>query len=491
MRTRVSIGLASIAVIILLLGACAKGLNNASQRVCRGDQRRVATIVNGVNSSSINLTPEQKLAIGLVTTANGSLTCTGTLIAPRWVLTAKHCRYGDDVAINATDFRFAMGREDSQFSCGVTHKCISVTRVVEHHSAGNDLMLMELSEDATSENYFPAVQPMGLAFSQPLDRWADNINYLEAVGLGTEGVDSYISRNRKFVRLRVWGVGDQHLFTWGEGRHGVCGGDSGGPLIIEDEDGVVRIIGILQGAILGGASSANESQLAVDDCKNVDRFTRVDAYAVDSSSGESITRWIEATIGSPAGVFRSCRGGLNVGPNVLTFSELERFGECANGQWVHCDGSERVALTCPDDSFCGWDSNTYRFGCIKPENNPCTVQLQNGNDYHVSTEGVCDNNVAIWCERGEIKRRDCGSCNQVCKRVPAIRGVDCVADTCPNGLNGNGRCNDNVLEWCEDGSVKSTNCARIPDTECRKDQYSERFGCYPILSCDPAVDPNC
>lgn len=50
--------------------------------------------------------------------------------------------------------------------------------------------------------------------------------------------------------------------------------------------------------------------------------------------------------------------------------------------------------------------------------------------------GVCDGNVARWCDGGEMKQRDCAGDGQVCRWIDSTTGYYCADDTSPGGGGG-------------------------------------------------------
>ncbi len=478
-----------ILLCVSALSACAVGAtrDETESLLCRGDARIQPTIVNGRPQPRCPLSPWQQMAIGEVDNSFG--TCTGTLIHPCWVLTAKHCksvtRANDDGIIISREeipdsfFTFKLDFAGSGLFPESSAPAYAVDRIYQHPEKASDLMLMKLKRCVSDD--LPNIQPLGLSTTQPLGEWGTNLRPIEAAGLGSKrpsnnsDVVRFVpAENRLFVDLRVWDVGTQYVTTWGQGRAGVCGGDSGGPLLMQDSDGMCRIMGVLLGSPLLRNGEAQ------DDCTNIDRFSRVDSHAFDGQ-GLHIQSWIQETVGGTIGEDRSCRDPNASIPGNEN-STLQSYNACVNGSLISCEGNQRNVQQCAAGEVCGWDLNSTRYACVPPSQDGCDG---------LTSRGVCEGNVARWCELGRIKERDCSSCQQTCMMAKDIGGVDCRPNDCGN-LTANGRCNKNVLEWCDDGLKRSVSCSLLKNTQivdgkqvrrnsiCRESLGEPgRFACYP------------
>ncbi len=354
--------------------------------VC-GDERRTPLIYYGTSTPTyLPLAPEQVLAIGTFEVTG----CSGTLIAPRWVLTAHHC----DVQIGDA---FCIGTDPA-----APNTCIRIEQVANEPD-GNDLTLLRLERDASER--LPSVRPIPILTETMDASWVGRT--AEAAGYGRQEDGS--SGEREFTAEPIVEVGDPFLTIDGEGRHGVCFGDSGGPVMVISSSGVVRVAG----ALSYGDSS----------CVGRDRFTRTDLFA----------DWIQSLSGPVLDEGASC------GP-------ITPEGRCIDGRAIWCEDGSLRAEDCP--VRCGWSPSESAFRCIAMSD-PCEG---------VDGFGRCEDGVAIWCEAGELRRRDCPACGERCVLDPDAGGANCEPDPC-RGLDYLGRCNGDVAEYCVGGAFRQRDCA--------------------------------
>jgi hypothetical protein len=349
---------------------------------CSGDERQVQKVFHGTREPTyLPLAPGQIEAVG---SFDG---CSGLLIAPTWVLTAKHCELD-------TTAEFCLGADPDR-----PEHCLRAARVVSHPRG--DLSLVELPADART--VLPDVQPVPILEEDLDGGWIGRT--AEAGGYGQ--LENGGFNRRRFTAEPIVALDGDMLTVDGQGRHGLCFGDSGGPVMVVASDGTVRTAG----ALTDGDGS----------CVGEDNFTRVDTYR----------DWIERYAGPPT-VDAGC-------------GEVDAQGRCLGQRAIWCDGGQIHAEDC---TTCGWDAGQSAFRCIAGPD-PC-----GGHDAF----GDCDGQVARWCEGGQPKSRDCGSCGEACDLVAASGGADCVVDPC-HGLDYDGRCDGDVAEWCEDGQPMVLDCA--------------------------------
>lgn len=283
--------------------------------------------------------------------------------------------------------------------------CFTADRVENNPSV--DMTLVHV--DAPASSRIPALSPIPIMTEVMDDSWIGRT--AEAAGYGTQ--ETGRSGEREFTAEPIVALDDTYVTIDGMGNRGVCFGDSGGPLTVLASDSTVRVIGTL--------SHGDPS------CTGEDSFTRTDLQLA----------WIQAIIG----------------PIVVDGAECGRItpeGDCMGASTaVWCDESGVLtSATCAAGTACGWDAAASGYRCVSSD--PC-----NG----VSAAGRCNGATAEWCDRGTVRRRDCGACDQLCRYVTDVGGFYCRPDPCL-GIPEEGVCNGNVLTVCDpDEGVQMLNCA--------------------------------
>jgi hypothetical protein len=356
------------------------------------------------------LTSGQIQAIGSWTKSGSrAIFCSGTLIAPTFVLSADHCE------LQAGD-TFCFGDETSDATCIAAVAVSSGPTITlgDQRITGFDMAIAELAQDATTR--IAGVTPIPIV-TESLEGLVGH--RAETAGYGE--TETQTSGNRLFALERIDAIGPEDdeggaglLRVDGQGARGVCFGDSGGPVLIIDSAGAVRVAGALS---FGDPS-----------CVDKDRYSRTDVAR----------EWIESiTDVTPAATPAAC------GP-------IDRVGTCSGDRALWCDDGALSREDCP--GTCGWDTGADGYRCLTGAD-PC-----NGQD----TAGSCVGNEARWCEDGVARTSDCACLGQQCA-VDSATGAHCRVDAC-DGLDFLGRCVGNVAEWCAAGELRRQDCEDSGET---------------------------
>lgn len=231
-------------IVLVMMGAALPAASAESPSSDRGIQTAISDVVGGVEADRL----EYPFMAALIwTEAEGvqgdALDCGGSAISDTWILTAAHCILGDQAIL--------MGGHELTASQG---QLIEICDAIVHPGGpADDVALVELCEphhhptirlaqtagDA-AKGTEATVAGWGLIESDPEEPVIPTTPYEADVVI--RGPKNCKNKDEAdfFVKANT-------ICALGEGMDGVhdfadaCNGDSGGPLIVEDEDGPLLI----------------------------------------------------------------------------------------------------------------------------------------------------------------------------------------------------------------------------------------------------------
>ncbi len=360
---------------------------------------------------------------------NGQAHCTGTLIAPRKVLTAGHCVSG----FSANKMKFVIGPDIWHPQATLQAASLLAHPNYNGNTIANDIGLVTLTADAP-------IAPLPV------------LGAMDSSWVGTDlffvgyGVDNGYNQSGAGTKRAVWMRVSQVLatsFRYQDAGKNTCNGDSGGPAFFRDASNNYFVAGVTS------YGDAYCTQYGVD--------TRVDAYL----------DFLGVTGGGGG-------GGEPVDPcNGETWA-----GRCDGNTVVWCEDEQVYRQDC-GAKVCQFSAQNQYFACAEAPVDPEPVDPCQGETF----EGRCDGQTVVWCENEQIRRQDCAADGKSCVFDEQNRYYACgvveqqePVDPC-NGETFEGRCDGNTVVWCEDEEVKSINCAASG----KKCKYRPAKGYYDCL----------
>ncbi|WP_308013409.1 trypsin-like serine protease [Streptomyces beigongshangae] len=256
-------------------GTAAAALLGAA--VAAGVLTAPAHAVSGDGSSAGSYAFAARLAIGADDTARA---CTGSLVAPQWILTAASCFAADPETAAA-----AAGRPALKTVATVSGKTGEVVELVPR--AGRDIVLARLAKPLTGITPVPLSATAATAGEQ-----------LKAAGYGRTKTD-WVPGSLRTAAFTVGTAGSDDIAVTGVNA-ALCKGDTGGPLLRE-AGGQVSLVGVSSRSWQGGCFNEKETRTGAVASRADDLAawvtTTVNAARITDFNGDGVP---DTAVGDPA-----------------------------------------------------------------------------------------------------------------------------------------------------------------------------------------------
>lgn len=385
------------------------------------ETKRQAIRNGNLYASNIRLSLEQSKAIGWLKTESLRKFCTATVISDRAILTAKHCFYGSEDKVPPRNSNFSFAILDDRGTEAQRQADIGEPLIAEDEFPFSFEDVIPLGNLDIAMIRFPGrpfdrpgLQPLPINVYPLEGSFKQNLigAPVDVAGFGDSYHDNEDGRYFASVKLEL--VTPTYIVTNGQNEQGICGGDSGGPLLATGVNGEIAILAVV----------TNGDKC----CVGLDQLTRVDLVA------EELINRGNAYSDRASVDYEACRG-------------LSRDFQCRGNTLHLCIDGEAVSVPCASGQVCEFDALDQRFDCVPNSEKACP---------NISPEGMCiDNNTALLrCEYGEERRINCkgGSrCGVIAggERYGCISGEAALQICDPD--------NQSRLEWASEVAFEASN----------------------------------
>jgi len=262
-----------------------------------GTAANAATPPPIVGGSETSAHPAVVALIAYNEARGGAVFCSGTAIAPTWVLTAAHCLEAAE-QYDEGGFSLYVAVGDDLYQASGIDEAVPAEATFIHPEYGGidtlppvwDVGLIEL------ERELEAADPLVVNGAPPDGAWRGDDLDLVGWGVTTDGAQDAGLKRTVTVPYETHDA--QFIYVWSPGTN-VCQGDSGGAMLRRTDDGL-RLVGVHSFVFSGsasvppcaeGGSAATRTDQIVDfladhmDVSERDGVVSIDGYDREGSSG--------------------------------------------------------------------------------------------------------------------------------------------------------------------------------------------------------------